>query len=55
MIIMDSIALLCNGNNKLNTKRRELIKPERNPPYIRFVEEEIKISHTLLGMIFRKT
>ena len=53
-IIMDSIALLCDGN-KLNMKRRELIEPELNPPYIRLVMEETKISYALLGMIFRNT
>ena len=33
--VMDSIALLANANFKLNVKRRELIKPDLNPPYIR--------------------
>ena len=43
-IIMDSIALLCNTHHKLNMKRRELIKPELNPPYTRLCKEEIKTS-----------
>ena len=54
-IIMDSIALLCNGNNKLNMKRRELTKPELNLSYIRLVKEEIQISDALFGMTFRNT
>ena len=42
--IMDSVALLCNTHHKLNMKRRELIKPELNPPSTRLCKEEIKPS-----------
>jgi len=47
--IMDSIALLSNANFKLNTKRRELIKPDLNPPYTRLCKEDIKPSTKLFG------
>lgn len=33
--VMDSVAMLGNTNCKLNMKRRELIKPELNPPYVK--------------------
>ena len=48
-VIMDSIALLCNTHHKLNMKRRELIKPELNPPYTRLCKEEIKTTSKLFG------
>ena len=48
-VIMDSIALLCNTHHKLNMKRRELIKPELNPPYTRLCNEEIKTTSKLFG------
>ena len=48
-VIMDSIALLCNTHHKLNMKRRELIKPELNPPYTQLCEEEIKTTSKLFG------
>ena len=47
--IMDSVALLCNTHHKLNMKRRELIKPELNPPFTRLCKEEIKPSTKLFG------
>ena len=46
---MDSIALLRNTHHKLNIKRRELIKPELNPPYMRLCKEEIKTTSKLFG------
>ena len=46
---MDSIALLANANFKLNMKRRELIKPQLNPPYTRLCKDEIKPSTKLFG------
>ena len=46
---MDSIALLANANFKLNMARRELIKPELNPPYTRLCKDEIKPSTKLFG------
>ena len=48
---MDSIALLANANFKLNMTRRELIKPELNPPYTiaRLCKDEIKPSTKLFG------
>ena len=48
-VIMDSIALLCNTHHKLNMKRRELIKPELNPPNTRLCKEEIKTTSKLFG------
>ncbi|CAH3038740.1 unnamed protein product [Porites lobata] len=36
--VMDSVAMLGNTNWKLNMKRRELIKPELNPPYTHMSE-----------------
>ena len=48
-VIMDSIALLSNTHHKLNMKRRELIKPELNPPYTRLCKDEIKPSANLFG------
>ena len=33
--VMDSIALFGHANWKLNMKRREIIKPDLNPPYTR--------------------
>ena len=47
--VMDSIALLANANFKLNMKRRELIKPDLNPPYTRLCKDEIKPSTKLFG------
>ena len=47
--IMDSIALLCNTHHMLNTKRRDLIKPELNPPYSRLCKDEIKTTSKLFG------
>ena len=46
---MDSAALLGNTNWKLNMKRRELIKPDLNPPYTRLCKEEIKLFTKLFG------
>ena len=46
---MGSIALLSNTHHKLNMKRRELIKPELNPPYTRLCKDEIKPSAKLFG------
>ena len=48
-VIMGSIALLSNTHHKLNMKRRELIKPELNPPYTRLCKDEIKPSAKLFG------
>jgi len=39
---IDSIALPGHTNWKLNMKRREIIKPDLNPPYTRLCKEEIK-------------
>ena len=47
--VMDSIALIANVNFKLNMKRRELIKPDLNPPYTRLCKDEIKPSTKLFG------
>ncbi|XP_028417149.1 uncharacterized protein LOC114541424 [Dendronephthya gigantea] len=47
--VMDSIAILSHANWKLNMKRRELIKPDLNPPYTRLCKEEIKPSSKLFG------
>jgi hypothetical protein len=47
--VMDSVALLSNSHFKLNMKRRELIKPDLNPPYTRLCKEEIKPSTNLFG------
>ena len=47
--VMDGIALVANANFKLNMKRRELIKPELNPPYTRLCKDEIKPSTKLFG------
>ena len=46
---MDSIALVANANYKLTMKRRELIKPDLNPPYTRLCKEDIKPSTKLFG------
>ena len=46
---MDSVAMLGNTNWKLNMKRRELIKPELNPPYTRLCKEDITLSTKLFG------
>ena len=37
--VMDSIALFGHANWKLNMKRREIIKPDLNPPYTRLCKE----------------
>ena len=42
--VMDSVAMLGNANWKLNMKRRELIKPDLNPPYTRLCKEDIELS-----------
>ncbi|XP_022806510.1 uncharacterized protein LOC111343592 [Stylophora pistillata] len=47
--VMDSVAMLGNTNWKLNMKRRELIKPELNPPYTRLCKEDITMSTKLFG------
>lgn len=47
--VMDSIAMLGNANWKLNMKRRELTKPDLNPPYTHLCKEEIKPSTKLFG------
>ena len=47
--VMDSIAILSHTNWKLNMKRRELIKPDLNPPYTRLCKEDIKPSAKLFG------
>ena len=47
--VMDGVALLGNANWKLNMKRRELIKPDLNPPYTRLCKEDIKPSAKLFG------
>ena len=47
--VMDSIALFGHANWKLNMKRRELIKPDLNPPYTRLCKEETKPSTKLFG------
>ena len=47
--VMDSVAMLGNTNWKLNMKRRELIKPELNPPYTRVCKEDIAVSTKLFG------
>ena len=46
---MDSIALFGHANWKLNMKRRELIKPDLNPPYTRLCKEDIKPSTKLFS------
>ena len=47
--VMDSVAMLGNTNWKLNMKRRELMKPELNPPYTRLCKEDIAVSTKLFG------
>lgn len=47
--VMDSVAMLGNTNWKLNMKRRELIKPELNPPYTRLCKEDLTMSTKLFG------
>ena len=47
--VMDSIALFGHANWKLNRKRREMIKPDLNPPYTRLCKEEIKPTTKLFG------
>ena len=47
--VVDSIALFRHANWKLNTKCRELTKPDVNPPYTRLCQEEIKPSTKLFG------
>lgn len=47
--VMDSISLVANANYKLNMKRRELIKPDLNPPFTRLCKEDIKPSTKLFG------
>ena len=47
--VMDAIAILGNANWRLNMKRREIVKPEINPPYTRLCKEEIKPSQKLFG------
>ena len=47
--VMDSIALFGHANWKLNTKRREIIKPDLNPPYTRLCKKEIKLTMTKLS------
>ena len=46
---MDSIALFGYANWKLNMKRREIIKPDLNPPYTRLRKEGIKPTTNLIG------
>ena len=40
--VMDAIAILGNANWRLNMKRREIIKPELNPPYTRLCVQDAK-------------
>ena len=47
--VLDSIALFGHANWKLNMKRREIIKPDLNPPYTRLCKEEIKRTTKLFG------
>ena len=47
--LMDSIALFGHANWKLNKKRREIIKPDLNPPYTRLCKKEIKAVTKLFG------
>ena len=47
--VMDSIVFVANANYKLYMKRRELIKPDRNPPFTRLCKEDIKPSTKLFG------
>ena len=47
--VMDSVTMLGNTNWKLNMKRRELIKPELNPPYTRLSKKDIAVSTKLFG------
>ena len=47
--VMDAIAILGNANWRLNMKRREIVKPELNPPYTRLCKEKIKPSQKLFG------
>ena len=47
--LMDSIALFGYANWKLNMKRREISKPDLNPPYTRLCKEEIKPTTKLFG------
>ena len=47
--VIYSIALFGHANWKLNMKRREIIKPDLNPPYIRLCKEEIELTTKLFG------
>ena len=47
--VMDSIALFGHANWKLNMKRREVMKPDLNPPYTRLCKEEIKPTTKFFG------
>ena len=47
--VMDSITLFGHANCKLNMKRREIIKPDLNPPYTRLCKKEIKPTTKLSG------
>ena len=47
--VMHSTALFGHANWKLNMKRREIIKPDLNPPYTRLCKEEIKPTTKLFG------
>ena len=52
MVGLDDVrskVLDCGANWKLNMKRRELIKPDLNPPYTRLCKEEVKLSSKLFG------
>ena len=47
--VLDSIALFGHANWKLNMARREIIKPDLNPPYTRLCKEEIKPTTKFFG------
>ena len=47
--VMDSLVLVTHANWSLNMKRRELIKPDLNPPFTRLCKPEITPTTKLFG------
>ena len=47
--VMDSLVLVTHANLSLNMKRRELIKPDLNPPFTRLCKPEIAPTTNLFG------
>ena len=47
--VMDSLVLVTHANWSLNMKRRELIKPDVNPPFTRLCKPKIAPTTKFLG------